>query len=393
MSPPEEFPLGSRVMIAELTRDPYPILAALREAEPVSWIPELGMWFVTTREDVVRVLKDPGTFTTASPESPMRDIFGEQMLSTDGDAGRRYKRLCTPPFTTVSVCEHAAAGVESKAYELVDQFAGDGKAELRTHFASWLAVDTVAGILGVADLGLERIRDWYDDFAAALANFTGDAVIRERGLRSAEAFRTEVRPKLATLDRKADESLLGRLAAGDHRLKDEEILSNAMLILFGGIETTESMILNAIWSLLTHPGQFEQVLRNENLLVGAIEESMRWEPAVQTLTRYVTRPVRLGGVDLDSGSVVQCMIAAANRDPAHFDEPDRFDIHRSNARDHFTLGFGSHFCLGAPLARLEGQVALRVLFRRLPNLILDSDHPAHPSGYEFRKPAELRVRF
>jgi cytochrome P450 len=387
------FPVGATVRLHDLDKDPYPILRRLQEEEPVSWIPEINLWFVTRRADINAILKDADTFTTQSPASPILDAFGLQMLSTDGPLRQKYKSQCVPPFTTTAV-RGKAGQIEQDVNELVCRFEAKGAVDLRPHFAMLLSVQTITRVLGLPEEFAPQIRLWYDDFATALANFNRDPHIRHRGHAAAEEFRTEVRRLFPQLKRNLDESLLGKLLSeGGNRLSDEEILSNALIILFGGIETTESLILNAVWALLSHPEQLQEVLANPALVPAAIEESLRWEPAVQSCTRFVTRPVTLRGVDLQVGDVVQCMLGAANRDPAWISQPDSFDIHRPHAAEHVSFGTGPHFCLGAPLARLEGEISLRILLQRLTGLTLDPAHPSAPRGYEFRKPPELFVRW
>jgi cytochrome P450 len=386
------FPIGATVRLRDLDENPYPTLRRLQEQEPVSWIPEVGMWFVTRRADISAILKDAETFTTHSPASPILDTFGPQMLSTDGTQRHRYKSQCVPPFTATAVQNTHAASIERHANELVNGFAAKGRTDLRPEFAMPLSVRTITRVLGLPGDSVVQIRAWYDEFAAALANFGSDEGIRRRGHSAAEAFRDYVRSLFPQLKKKPNDSLLGELLKhGRHSLTEDEILSNALIILFGGIETTESLILNAVWALLSHPDQLEEVRANPALLPAVIEETLRWEPPVQSCTRFVTRPVTLCEVELQTGEAVQCMLGAANRDPAWITEPDAFDTHRPNPAEHFSFGLGPHFCLGAALARLEGEIGLRVLLTRLAGLDLDHTHLCSPHGYEFRKPSELAV--
>jgi cytochrome P450 len=202
-----------------------------------------------------------------------------------------------------------------------------------------------------------------------------------------------MRPLLEAAGTGPGAGLFGTLVHAADRLADAEILSNALIILFGGIETTDAMMSNAIWALLTHPEQRARVTADPALRANAIEESLRWEPAVQSCTRFATRDVVLEGVEIRAGQTVQCMLSGANRDPAHFLDPDRFDVTRPNAGDHLAFGIGRHLCLGTHLARLETRVAVDLMLDSLPTVRLDPDHPARPTGYEFRKPPTLRVRF
>jgi cytochrome P450 len=178
----------------------------------------------------------------------------------------------------------------------------------------------------------------------------------------------------------------GSLATG-------EIVSNAAVLMFGGIETTEGMITNAILHLLSHPGQLRLVLDDPGLVPSAIEESLRLEPAAAVVDRYAAREVRIGDVVIRKGDLVTVSITGAGRDPAVFPDPDRFDVHRPNARLHLAFAHGPHFCLGVHLARLEAQVAVHAAVRRLPGLGLDPERPSAPRGLVFRKPPSLHVRW
>jgi len=389
----QRFPIGATVRLRDLDRDPYPILRRLLQHEPISWIPEVSMWFVTRRADINAVLKDTETFTSQSPSSPILDTFGPQMLSTDGAQRLKYKSQCVPLFTAIAV-RAKAESIEQHAHDLVDQFATKGTADLRPDFAVPLSVQTIARALGLPKESVSQIRTWYDDFAAALANFNRDLATRQRGRTSAEEFRTQVRRLFPQLKHNPNGSLLSELLnGGGNRLSEEEILSNALIILFGGVETTESLILNAVWALLSHPDQLNEVRGNIGLIPAVIEETLRWEPPVQSCTRFVTRAVRMSGIELKAGDTLQCMLGAANRDPAGLHEPDLFDIHRPRVAEHLSFGAGPHFCLGAPLARLEGEISLRVLLNRLQGLALDPFRPSAPRGYEFRKPQNLFLQW
>lgn len=374
---------------AALDRDPYPILARLRAEAPVAWVEPAGMWFVTRYDDVVEVLRDPVRFTTDAARSTIRDTFGSQMLSAEGEEQRRYKTATAAPFTARAVREQAGPAIESIVARLLDPVEPRGHADLRLELAAPLALETVAVVLGIPARYHPAIREWYDAFAAALANFTWDPELRRRGREAVAAFRAAVGPLLA--DPRSAPGLLGALAAADPRLlTDDEILRNALIILFGGIETTEAMILNGAWALLTHPAALEEVRLRPDLLPAALEEAMRWEPAVQTCTRHATGDTTVRGVPIAAGDTVQCMLGGANRDPEVFVDPDRFDIHRANADLHVSFGTGRHFCLGAALARLEARTALAALLARCPGLALDPSAPP-PSGAEFRKPTSLPV--
>jgi cytochrome P450 len=182
------------------------------------------------------------------------------------------------------------------------------------------------------------------------------------------------------------------VGAAAEALGREPALSNAGVLLFGGIETTEGMIANALVHLLSHPDQLALVGAEPALLANALEESLRLEPAAAAVDRYATAETELAGTRIARGDLVRVSISAANRDPAVFADPDRFDVRRPNARRHIAFAHGPHVCLGMHLARLEALVALERLFARLPGLQLDGP-PPRPRGLIFRKPPAVPARW
>ncbi|MCY3548588.1 MAG: cytochrome P450 [Gemmatimonadetes bacterium] len=438
------FPLGARVDIQALADDPYPIFHELRRTEPVTWAPALGMWLLTRRDDIVRVLADWERFTTDSPVSTIRDIFGSNMLTTDGEEQIRYKRRFIGPFRRGKLEENLLGTVQGVLDELMgDLEAGSGhsgahpgRADLRARIARPLSVRSICRVLGLPEEDGPRLLHWYDHFAAALENFAGEPAVRAAGKGAAREFRDYVTPFLRGERAVPQGSMVAALQSerDPHRpdrgaprgwgdpLLEADMVANLLLVLFGGIETTESMIGNALWAVLSHPevaerlaaecsgGQGPGLTRaggasfgveradtgqgvDSPLLAGVIEESMRWEPAVQSCMRFATEDVEIRGVPIARGETVHCLLGAANRDPAHFPDPDRFDPGRPNARDHLAFGAGRHFCLGASLARIEAEQALARIFGGLHGLRLDSKRPSRPHGHEFRTPPTVWVRW
>jgi hypothetical protein len=191
-------------------------------------------------------------------------------------------------------------------------------------------------------------------------------------------------------------SLLAGVAGGDSRsgsLTEAEAISNAAVLMFGGIETTEAMIANALLHLLSHPCGLELIRADRGLIPAAVEESLRLEPAAAVVDRYATADAVLAGAPIRAGDQVTVSIAAANRDPSVFGDPDAFDVRRPNASQHLAFAHGPHFCIGAHLARLEAQVAVDTVLQRLPRLRLDPRYGSSVRGLVFRKPTVLRVRW
>lgn len=384
----EQFPIGASVRMADLSADPYETFRDLQESEPVSWIEEIGMWYLTRREDVLAVLADTDTFTVQHPGSVLESVLGTNMLTTDGEAQYRLRRPFIAAFAPRAVRAAAGEYIERLAHALIDSFIQAGAADLKLAFADRLALLSVTAVLGLPIRDYDEFRGWYTDFANGLGNFMGDAEIAARAAASKAAFAAYVGAHLAALRTMPDESILAQVMVSTD-LTDDEIIDSTRVIIFGGLETTAALIANALWALLTHPELLVSVCADFDLLPDVIEEALRWESPVQTCTRQITRDVRLRGVQLRAGEVLQAMLGAANRDITHFTHPAVFDIRRADVDEHISFGHGRHFCIGAALARLEGLIGVRAVLERLPNLRLHPDYSAKPQGHEFRSPPRL----
>jgi cytochrome P450 len=386
---------GSDVSVATLDADPYPVYAALRARGRLVWVRSLNMWYATHYEDVRAILLDSERFTTDSPHSTIRDTFGAQMLSAEGAPHARYRRATQPAFMTSHIRDRLEAAIARAADALVDAFAGAGESELRASFASRLPIQVMLRVFGLPGESEPRLRSWYDSFERALANFTGDPAVRAEGKRDVADFHAFLDDEIARSPIADRQGLLHDLvgAAPAGRLSDGEIKRNMAIIFFGGISTVEALMLNSLWALFRHRAAFDRVRGDGALLPAAIEETMRWLSPVQSATRHVAADTDYAGIRLRAGETVNCMLGAANRDPAVFADPDRFDIERANANRHLGFATGPHLCLGFRLAKAEVRIALETLLRRLPELALDERRDATPRGYEFRQPRALHVRW
>ncbi|MER6811500.1 cytochrome P450 [Spirillospora sp. NPDC000708] len=390
--PTSPFPIGAAAAVADLEDDPHPLLARLRAAEPVSWLPALGGWLVTSRDLAQRVMRDAAAFTVDDPRFSTARVVGPSMLSLDGPVHARHRDPFARPFRPARTRERFTAFVEAEVARLVGGLAPAGRAELRGELAGPLAVAVVAEALGLEGVDAATIRSWYGAFVEAVSAITagGDAPARADKayalLRA--AVEKAINEKAVTAD--APGSLLAEAAADGAGLTTAEVVANAAILMFGGIDTTEGMIANTVLHLLGHPGQLRLVLDDPGLLPAAIEESLRLEPSASVVDRYATRDTALGGVTVRAGDLVRVSIAGANRDPAVFPDPDRFDVRRANAGEHLAFAHGPHFCFGAHLARLEARTAVAALLE-LPGLRLDPSRPARAHGLVFRKPPHLHV--
>ncbi|MEO6444426.1 MAG: cytochrome P450, partial [Gemmatimonadaceae bacterium] len=383
------FPLGAALTQEMLADDPYPLFHELRPREPVTWAGALGQWLVTRRDDVMAVVRDPETFRTDSPSSPIRDTFGAQMLSTEGEQQRRFKSPTAAPFNARAVEQHSAPVIREIVESQLRNMRGLHGGDLRILLAAPVARSTVAHVLGIAPELEDTLGAWYETFADALVNYDARPETRARAHAAADEFRQAITPILRSPG--PDESnLLSYLARQYPRvLDDEEIASTALIVLFGGIETTEAALSNALWALMMHPEALQRARTSDEALAACFEESLRWEPAVQTCTRYAASDTVLRAARIAAGETVQCMIGAANRDPAQYALPDRFDPWREDAGGHLAFGFGRHFCLGAALARVEARLTMRALLQTFPALAIDPVRAVPPRGHEFRKPPTL----
>jgi cytochrome P450 len=337
----ERFPLGAGVTVGALEGDPHALLARLRAREPVSWLPAVDGWLVTRRDLALAAMRDAETFTVDDPRFTTAQVVGASMLSLDGAEHARHRAPFVAPLRLREVRARLAAAVVTHA-------------------------------LGLGGAAVGDVLRWYDAIVGAVTDLSAGRPAGEQAARA-----------VAELGEAVDIEAAGLTGA--------EVRSNVAVLLFGGIETTEGMIANAVLHLLSEPEALAAVRADPALLPAAVEESLRLEPAAAVIDRYATRDVELGGAEIAAGELVRISITAANRDPPTFADPDRFDLARPNAGRHLAFAGGPHVCVGMHLARLEAHVALAALLERLPGLRLDG--PAEVRGLIFRKPPELPVRW
>jgi cytochrome P450 len=358
---------ADEVTLEELEADPHPVHARLRESEPVAWLPVLDGWLVTRRDLALQVMRDAVTFTVDDPRFSTGQVVGPSMLTRDGDEHARHRAPFADSLRLAAVREHFTPVVEQETDALIDAFAADGHAELLRDLAGPLSARVVSRLLGLETADSTTMLAWYDAIVDSVHVITSGGEPTPAGVEAFEELRTTVGPALGVMG----------------ALSTEEVVSNAAVMMFGGIETTEGMIANLVWHLLT----WNEGSPDPN----AVEESLRLEPAAAAVDRYATRDLELAGASIRRGDLVRVSLAGANRDPAFFPDPDRFDVHRENARHHIAFAHGPHVCVGMHLARLEALTAARRLFDRLPGLRLDPDRPSSPRGLVFRKPPTLDV--
>ena len=374
--------LGESITLERLDRDPHPLLASLRATEPVAWVPVLDGWLVTRRDLCIEVMRDAERFTVDDPRFSTAQVVGPSMLSLDGDDHRRHRDPFAAALRLPEVRARFTERVDRIAADLVADLRPRGRAEVRRDLAGPLAVKVVAAALDLLDVEPGTVLGWYDEIVAAVDRVSTGGEVGPAG-----------RAAVAALDRHVVATVAhgsGVLADAAGTLSPAETTSNAAVMMFGGIETSEGMTTSLFWHLLTQAGQLAAVGADRSLLVNAVEESLRLEPAAARVDRYATTDTNLGGARIRQGDLVIVSLTAANRDPATFDDPDRFDVHRSNARSHLAFAQGPHACIGLHLARLETRAAVGAALDGWPGLhALPEATP--PTGVIFRKPRSLPV--
>ncbi len=357
------------------------MLARLREREPVSWLPAIGGWLVTGRDAAIAAMRDDGKFTVDDPRFSTARVIGPSMLSLDGAEHQRHRRPFADPFRGGAVRDRFGEWVEGRARALVAEVAPRGEAELRTALAAPLAIEAVAATLGMDDGG--PLLGWYEAIVASVERVTVGGDVQPEAEAAFAGLSGVVADAIATPG-----TLLAEVAAAGG-LATGEVVSNAAVLLFGGIVTSESTNAQALYDLLGNPEQLAAVRADPALVANAVEESMRLEPAAAVVDRYATRDAELAGARIAAGDLVRISLAGANRDPATFPDPDRYDATRPNARQHLAFARGPHTCLGIHLARLEAQALVGAVLDLLPAARLDPRRSIPPAGLVFRRPEEV----
>jgi cytochrome P450 len=310
------------------------------------------------------------------------------MVSLDGAPHAHHRDHFVRPFRPREVSIQFDQLVGDTTRQLVDRIAAGGTTELRTSLANPLAIAVIAQALGLDgkdDATVAQLAGYYRAIVASVSGASTGAAPTPAGDEAFAGLRELVLAHLGA----GTSSVLTDAAGG---LTDDEVVSNAAVIMFGGIETTEGMILNAVWHLLSEPEALTAVRSDPALVAAAVEESLRLDPAAAVVDRYATVDVIVGEARIAAGDMVVVSLRDANRDPAMFPEPDRFVLDRPNVRRHLAFAQGPHVCIGMDLARLEARSAVSALLARFPGLRLDPDQPsAGPDGVVFRKPESLHV--
>jgi cytochrome P450 len=382
----------------DFTADPYPVYAKLRTQGPLHHVrtPYGGeLWLVVGHEEARAALSDPRlvkNFRLMGWDSYEEELLGVHMLNSDPPDHTRLRKLVAREFTMRRV-EALGPRVQRITDELLDAMlaAPDGRADLVDALAYPLPITVICELLGVPDLDRAAFRTWSNE---AVAPTTPEA--ERAAFVELSAYLNElIEDKRCSPGDDLMSALIRTTAEDGDRLSRSELTGMAFLLLIAGHETTVNLISNGVRALLDHPDQLAALRADMSLLDGAVEEMLRYDGPVETSTyRFTAEPVDIAGAVIPPREVVLVALASADRDPLRFDDPDRFDIRR-DPRGHLAFGHGLHYCLGAPLARMEGRIVVRSLLERTAALELDID-PARLDwlpGLLMRGVRDLPVRF
>jgi pimeloyl-[acyl-carrier protein] synthase len=370
----------------EVLANPYPLYRRLRETTPVYWDPYLHAWVVTRYEDVITVLHRFSANRTPTPEhfalmgmselGPIAQMMTRQMLFMDAPAHTRLRSLASMAFTPARV-EALRNHIRNILDRLLTPLLQRGSMDVIDDLAAPLPAIVTAEMLGVPVSDCDRLKAWSADFAEVLGNFQHNPDRAARTLKCVEEMTTYFRDAVRRQRTHPREGLINSFLTteidGD-RLTEEEIIANCIVTMVGGQETTTNLIGNGVLSLIRNPDQLELLRTDLSLIPSAVEELLRYESPSQQTARICPEDTELGGQSIRKGQAVIAVMAAGNRDPERFLDPDRLDITRADNR-HLAFGWASHFCFGAALARIEGQLTFEALARRTANLALRPGAP------------------
>jgi len=390
-------------LLPEFHANPYPFYRRLREEDPVHASP-LGIWVLTRYEDAVMVLRDARFGREGIAElqearlgaARARPKNSRGMLFRDPPDHTRLRSLVSRAFTP-RVVEEMRPHIQEIVDGLLDRVEGSGGMDVIEDLAYPLPVRVICEMLGVPTSDQEVFRQWSADIARSLdaALFPADSGVGTRGQEASDALKEYFRSLIAVRRKHPQPDLLSGLIAAEEqgdKLSEAELLSTCVLLLIAGHETTVNLIGNGFLALLKNPAELARLANDPALIQTGVEELLRYDGPVQRTSRMTMADVEIGGKKIAKDSVVVAAIGAANRAPAIFTDPERLDVSRKDNR-HIAFGFGIHFCLGASLARIEGQVAIGTLLRRMPALKLVSDIPQWRESSVLRGLKTLPITF
>lgn len=387
--------------------NPYPVYNEMRAAAPVYWSDAWGCWMLTRYQDITWTLQDYQTFTslgrlTATMElpeplwekvEPLVRHYSQGLINVDPPDHTRMRKLVHMAFTPRAI-RKMETYVQDIVERLIDGQIERGAMDVIWDFSYPLPVTVIATMMGIPVEDHAKFKAWSGEIVGFMATPKPSPEVLLKSQDALLAMQQYFRDIYAKRRQEPEDDLITALVQAElegDKLSEEEMVSSCVTILIGGHETTTYLIANGMYALLKHPAEFRRLRDNLDLAESATEEFLRYEGPFQRNRRIATRQVQIDGATIEKGQLIVQFLGAANRDPAQFPDPDRLDITRSPNK-HLAFGYGPHFCLGAPLARLEAPVAFRGLLRRLKNMRLAHDNLEWNSAL-FRGLKSLPIEF
>ncbi|HKQ84820.1 MAG TPA: cytochrome P450 [Steroidobacteraceae bacterium] len=383
--------IGSKITLAQLQADPYPYYRALRQHEPVSWVPAAGRFLVTRYQDVLQIERQPDIFSSVERDSCMVRAIGQTMLRLDGTQHKRIRSAIEPNLRQGTIRSRWATAYQQIVDDLIDKLYERGEMDLVHDFAGVCAATCLGRLLGLHSSTEADLRRWSQAIIDGCGNYADDAGVWNRCRAASSEIEAALDDVIPALRRNADDSIVSSLLHSPENFSKEEIKANVMVIIGGGINEPRDAIATAVHALLKEPDQRLLVENDSSRWMNVFEEAVRWIAPVGMYPRQITRPINFAGTPLEEGARIGVVIASANRDETMFENPDVFDINRTK-RTHLAFGGGPHFCLGAWSSRVQvAECALPTLFRRLPKLAHPECESVTWAGWVFRGPLNLPV--
>ena len=391
----------------ETLANPYPTYARFRSQDPVHWDEGDERWQLFRFADVTAVLRSPSASSERTEAvmhyvprryRPLMQFRSKSMISRDAPDHNRLRLLVSKAFTARAV-EAMTANIQHLVDGFLDAVQSRGRMDVIADLAYPLPVTVIAEMLGVPAEDRARFKHWSDEVSVLAGGGGSPAALKGADYARIAQSYGELTAYFGSITAqrrlKPQGDLLSALVqaeeAGD-RLSEDELFANATLLLVAGNETTTNLIGNGTLALLRHPDQLKRLLENPALIPSAVEELLRYDSPVQMTSRVMMDDLEVGGKQLRQGQMVILLLGATNRDPEIFPEPDRLDVGRADNK-HLAFGLGSHFCLGAQLARLEARIAFETMVRRMPKLRLDGPDPRYRRHFNLRGLQSLQVAF
>ncbi|GAA4761094.1 cytochrome P450 [Nocardioides endophyticus] len=392
------------VLSDEFAKDPHSYYKVMRDHYPVLHDEVSGYYFVSRYDDIARIYKDSDGFSNENYGFQMEPVIGKTVIQMSGREHTVNRQLITPALRG-NYLEELLPQVDDLATEMIDKFRTAGRVDLVEDFTKWFPINVIVKMLDLPRTDLAKFHEWYSSLMAFLSNLTNDPEIHAWGMRTQQEYPAYILPIIAERRRNPGTDLISRLTQAEiegEQFTDEQIKALIGLLLIAGGETTDKSIASTLKYLIQHPDQLEAVRNDPSLATQALVETLRFHPPVQIILRTTTDDLEVAGTVIPSGSVVGCVNGAANRDERRFEDPDTYNIFRTDisikqafagSADHTAFALGRHFCVGSLLAKREAETAINQILATMPDIrFADGTVPAD-AGLFTRGPKALVVEF